>query len=123
MIEDSAMNQVLIEALLQDLGLNVQFANDGKMGVDKVMALKNEGRIPSMIFMDMQMPIMDGIEATQQIRKDPELQNVPIVALSADAFSEQQKKAYAVGINDYLLKPIDLVKLKKTLKKYLSHHP
>ena len=120
MVEDCMMNQVLMEALLKILGLKVQFANDGKQGVDKTIQLVAENTPPDLIFMDMQMPVLGGIEATQEIRQNKGCKDIPIVGLSADAFLEQKKEAQAAGLNDYLAKPIDRVKLKTVLNKYLK---
>jgi PAS domain S-box-containing protein len=118
-IEDNLMNQVLIEALFEDLGLEVYLVNNGKLGVEKTIELMAENSPPDLIFMDMQMPVMNGIEATQQIRSNSDLQDIPIIALSADGFSEQKTKALSFGINDYLTKPIEMDKLMPILKKYL----
>lgn len=117
--EDNAMNQVLIEALLSDFNLQIYFADNGENGINKIKQLEAEGILPDLIIMDMHMPIMDGIKATQLIRSTPAIQNIPIVALSADAFVEQQNIAYEIGVNDYLTKPINLEQLIPILRKYL----
>lgn len=118
-VEDNLMNQDLIKALLQDFGLTLYFANDGEQGVEKALHLVSKGTPPDLILMDMQMPNMDGTEATRQLRASPDLQHIPIVALSANAYSEQQANAHAQGINDYLTKPIVIDKLLAVLQKYL----
>ncbi len=119
-IEDNLMNQGLIRALFEEFGLEVEFANNGKVGVERVQTLKKEGKLPDLILMDMQMPVMDGLTAIQKIRNDLECENLTIVALSADAFFEQQQQAYRVGVDDYLTKPIDFKRLRMVLTKYLS---
>ncbi len=118
-VEDNLINQTLIVALLEDFGLNTLLANNGKQGVDMTLSLDAKGTPPDLIIMDMQMPVMGGLEATQIIRANPLTKNIPIVALSADAFSEQKTDVLKKGINEYLTKPIELDKLRPLLKKYL----
>ena len=118
-VEDNPMNQSLIEALFKELGLSIQFANDGKLGLEQSLQLMAAGSPPDIIFMDIQMPVMGGVEATQEIRKASGGQHIPVVALSADAYTGQQKDALAAGMNDYLTKPIDIIKLRAVLNKYL----
>lgn len=113
-VEDNPMNQAVIRALLQDLGLEVTIAEDGEAGVEKAIAMQ-----PECIFMDLHMPRLDGLQATRQLRGLPQFAEVPIVALSADAFSEQKNIAFAAGITDYLTKPIILDKLLDKLRRYL----
>jgi|GEM_PF-661971 len=119
-VEDNMMNQFLIRALLEKFGLKALFAENGKQGVDKTLELVAKGSPPDLIFMDIQMPVMDGVEATRQIRQNPDCQEIPIVGLSADAFIQQQEKALGTGMNKYLTKPVDPVKLRGVLDKYLK---
>ncbi|MBF0277289.1 MAG: PAS domain S-box protein [SAR324 cluster bacterium] len=119
-VEDNLMNQTLVKALLQKFDVQIRFANDGKEGVEKTLELDAEGTAPDLILMDMQMPVMSGIEATQKIRSIDRFRNIPIVALSADAYSEQQSEALSRGLNDYLTKPVEMEKLRLILDKYLS---
>jgi signal transduction histidine kinase/CheY-like chemotaxis protein len=114
-VDDNPMNQVLIKVLLEDL-VKVNFADDGQCGIEKTLELK-----PDLILMDIQMPGIDGMEATKQIRQNPEFKEIPIVALSADAFVEQKQEALDAGMTDYLVKPIELDKLMAILYKYLHH--
>ncbi|MBF0287843.1 MAG: response regulator [SAR324 cluster bacterium] len=119
-VEDNLMNQNLIRALFEEVELEVEFADNGKLGLDRLQELKSQEKHPDLIFMDIQMPVMDGMTAIKEIRKDPYFQEIAIVALSADAFIEQQQKAFAVGANDYLTKPIDPNHLTIVLDKYLN---
>ena len=75
-----------------------------------------------MILMDIIMPVMDGLEATREIRKlnRPDARTIPIVAMTANAFEEEQKKSIASGMNEHLTKPLSMEKLEETLRKYLS---
>lgn len=110
-IEDSADNQMLLEFHLQKYGAKVTFANNGKEGIDKVLAQKFD-----VILMDIQMPIMDGYTATQLLRKQG-LQT-PIIALTGFAMKEDQEKCLKAGCNDFLTKPLNKDKLIRTLVKY-----
>ena len=76
-----------------------------------------------MILMDIMMPNMDGLEATRQIRKlsHPDSQTIPIIAMTANAFAEEQRQSVASGMNAHLSKPLDIEKLQKTLKQYLTN--
>ena len=113
-VEDNLMNQEMIRAVFQDLGIKIHVAENGARGVEKAAEL-----LPDLIFMDMHMPDMDGLEATKKIRDCADTSELPIVALSADAFVEQQERAFALGIVEYLTKPIDLEQLLPVLEKYL----
>ena len=113
-VEDNLMNQEMIRALFEDLGIKIHLAENGIRGVEKAGEL-----LPDLIFMDMHMPDMDGLQATKKIRDCVDTSELPIVALSADAFVEQQEKAFAFGIVDYLTKPIELERLLPVLERYL----
>ncbi|MCP4757682.1 MAG: response regulator [Proteobacteria bacterium] len=114
-VEDDPNNRMMIEALLEDMGLEILTAENGLEGVEKIREMK-----PDLVLMDMNMPVMGGIEAVQQIRRDPKCSDVPVIAFSGDAFKEQQQHAFDAGVNDYLTKPIDEKKLVSMLKKYLN---
>lgn len=113
-VEDNPINQKMMTALFAALDIDIHIAEDGRSGVEMARELR-----PECIFMDLQMPEMNGFEATRQIRQIPELADTPIVALSADAFSEQRQAAYEAGITDYLTKPLFIDKLVPVLNKYL----
>lgn len=115
-VEDNPMNREMIAALFLELGIQVDQAENGQEGVRKAYDLK-----PDLILMDIHMPVMDGLECTRRIRLIPECQEIPIVALSADAFKEQQRKAFEVGVSEYLPKPIDLNRLMPILLQTLKH--
>ncbi len=115
LVEDEATNQEMIEVLFRELGIKIELADNGKTGIEKVIALK-----PDLILMDIHMPGMDGMEATRCIRLLREGKEIPIVALSADAFTGQQKTALQAGVSEYLTKPLDFKKLMPILSKYLK---
>ncbi len=111
--EDNVINQEIILGLLDNSGIKIDIASNGQEAVDKFT--KNDYEL---ILMDLQMPIMDGFEATKQIRaKD---QEIPIVALTANAMVEDVEKTKQAGMNEHLNKPIDVEKLYETLLKYIS---
>ncbi len=110
--EDNIINQEIVEGLLEKSGLIIDIANNGQEAVDKVKQNKY-----SLILMDLQMPIMDGIEATKIIRLIDK--NIPIIALTANAMVSDIVKTKAVGMNEHLNKPIDITQLYETLLRYI----
>jgi signal transduction histidine kinase/DNA-binding response OmpR family regulator len=112
-VEDSPTNQVLIDLLLKKTGLDVDIVENGLLAVQKTAAKKYD-----VILMDMQMPVMNGYEATKQLRKDGF--KTPIIALTACAMEGDDEKCFAAGCNEYLTKPVDRKKLFETLTKYLA---
>ena len=111
-VEDTELNIDLITQLLED-DYNLLIARDGEQGVG--MAREKN---PDLILMDISLPVMDGYEATRQIRET--LHSTPIIGLSAHAMSGHELKAREAGCNDYLTKPIDDVRLFDILKRYLG---
>jgi len=106
--------------ILEEVGFTVDYATNGKEAVEKVSASK-VGDYDA-ILMDIQMPIMNGYEAAQAIRKleNPALANIPIIAMTANAFSEDVERAKAAGMNDHVAKPLDVPKMMETLQRVLS---
>ncbi len=115
LVEDNIINQEILIGILEHTGIIVDIANNGKEAVDKF--LENQTKY-ELIFMDIQMPIMDGYEAAKLIKD--ENKNIPIVALTANAMREDIKNTKAVGMDDHLNKPIEMDKLYAILLKYLS---
>lgn len=118
--EDNALNAEIAEAILAKTGAKVVLAHDGKEGLD-IFKGSAVGSI-SCILMDLRMPIMDGYEATREIRalSRDDAQTVPIIALSADAFVEDAHKSLAAGMNAHLSKPVDAAKLLETLSTLVN---
>jgi PAS domain S-box-containing protein len=115
LVEDNPMNQQIIKDFLHHFDLDLYIVEDGKQAIEQAKKL-----LPHLILMDLHMPEMDGLQATQILRSLPELAQTPIVAISADAFIEQQERAFARGVNYYLTKPIDLRKLFDILTQCLK---
>ncbi len=118
--EDNALNQEIAVEILKGMGFAVDVASDGEEAVRLVRDSK-PGQY-DLILMDIQMPHMDGYEATRQIRNLPDagLANIPIVAMTANAFDDDKQEAFAAGMNGHIGKPIEIPKLLKTLKNILN---
>jgi len=117
-VEDNDLNREIAKELLLDFGVEVSEANDGDVAVEKI---KNSHKGDyDLVLMDIQMPMMDGYKATEAIRglEGHEMANIPIVAMTANAFEEDRQNAFKAGMNGHLAKPIDIVKLKETLKLF-----
>ena len=117
--EDNDLNAEIAAELLQEEGCTVDRAKDGVECVD--MLEKAANGTYQIILMDVQMPVMNGYDATRKIRRmgDPQKANIPIVAMTANAFSEDRQAALDAGMNDHIAKPIDMNILVSTLRKYL----
>ncbi|MCD6260033.1 MAG: response regulator [Helicobacteraceae bacterium] len=117
LVEDNKINQEIIIGLLEETNINVDIASNGQEAVELFEHNRDKYHL---ILMDLQMPIMDGYEATKIIRE--ENKEIPIVALTANAMQGDMEKTKAVGMQEHLNKPIEVEKLYDTLLKYLSVH-
>jgi signal transduction histidine kinase/CheY-like chemotaxis protein len=119
LVEDVEINREIVLTLLAPSGIRILEASNGDEAVKKFEQFSAEIDI---VFMDIKMPFMDGIEATAAIRASelPSAGAVPIIALTANAFQEDIDKAHAVGMNDHLSKPIDIDRVFAVMRKYLS---
>ena len=117
LVEDNEINIEVAQELLGIVGIQVDTALNGKLAVDRV--LETEPGYYDLIFMDIQMPIMNGYEAAKAIRTSgrSDLREIPIVAMTADAFSDDVKKSGDAGMNDHISKPVDIEKLKNALQR------
>ena len=118
--EDNEMNQMIAEAILTEAGLAVETAPDGLAAVEKLQSAP--AGTYDIILMDVQMPRMDGYEATRTIRKleDPTKANIPIIAVTANAFEEDRQLALDAGMNGHLAKPYDIPAMMQTLQELLG---
>ncbi|OHX65290.1 PAS domain-containing hybrid sensor histidine kinase/response regulator [Flammeovirga pacifica] len=113
-VEDNKMNQIMMSALLKQLKINIEIANNGEEAIDKI-----EGNHFDLILMDLHMPIMGGIDATKIIRFEKKILDIPIVALTADTYWDKRFEAFSVGMNNYLTKPLSRHSLLQVLEQYL----
>jgi CheY-like chemotaxis protein len=116
--EDNPVNQQIAIALLQDAGITVTVADNGGKALEIVNARPDAAF--DMIFMDLQMPEVDGFTATAMLRADPRFSETPIVAMTAHATEEERMHCLRAGMNEHIPKPIDVDMLYRTLRKYLS---
>lgn len=118
--EDNELNAEITTTILSEMGFKVKAVEDGIFCVNEIQ--HQPANTYDLILMDIQMPNMDGYKATHCIRRlsQPEKANIPIIAMSANAFEEDKKKAFDVKMNDYITKPIDFQKMEQVLKHILS---
>ena len=114
MVEDNKVNQKVAEALLRRTGIPVEVAADGLIA----LAMLQENQY-DLVLMDVQMPNMDGITATQKIRAELALADLPIIAMTANVMKGDREKCLAAGMNDYLPKPVNKDQLYAALCKWL----
>ena len=119
LVEDNLLNREIAQAILQDAGFTVDTADDGDVAVERLQDSK-QGEF-DLVLMDIQMPKMDGYAATRQIRTLPsDVANVPIVAMTANAFEEDKQKTIRAGMNAHIAKPIEAGRLMETLSHILT---
>jgi signal transduction histidine kinase/ActR/RegA family two-component response regulator len=116
LVEDNPVNQTVIEAMLRSLGYQVCLVGDGAQAVHKATHFHY-----SAILMDCRLPIMDGYEATRQIRSLPNQPHTPIIALTANALQGDREICLAAGMDDYLAKPFKRVDLQRILQRWLAN--
>ena len=114
-VEDYDDTRLLLKQLFEGLGYGVLEASNGQEAVDIA-----EKEHPDLILMDLDLPILDGIAATQRIRQQTDLEHVPIVAVTAYPMSYTHVKAFAKGCNEYMAKPIDISELTEVVNRYLN---
>ncbi len=119
--EDGPDNQRLIAFLLRKAGAEVELAENGQIALNLALAAQQAGSPFDVILMDMQMPVMDGYEATQKLRSTG--YKGPIIALTAHAMTGDRQKCIDAGCNDYIGKPIDPKKLAGTIEPWVAREP
>jgi len=117
LIEDNEMNWDMLSRRLKRRGYEVVVATDGRQGVEMASS-----EAPDLILMDMGLPVLDGWQATQQIKQTSRLQSIPIIALTSHAMKGDREKALAAGCDDYDVKPIDFPRLLEKIQQQLDRH-
>jgi PAS domain S-box-containing protein len=115
LVEDEPVNQMVMEDFLVSQGYQVSCAGNGEQGIKMAAELK-----PDLILMDVQMPVMDGLEATRRLKSDPALSGTPVVMLTALAMTGDKEICLAAGANGYLSKPVELKKLAETVAGFMG---
>lgn len=105
-VEDNDDNIYMLEKRLTRAGFSVMIARDGAQGVAMALA-----ELPDLILMDMSLPVLDGWEATRQIKAAPQTKHIPVIALTASAMSSDKEKAMVAGCDDFDTKPVELPRL------------
>jgi signal transduction histidine kinase/CheY-like chemotaxis protein len=115
LMEDNEMNRVIMSKFIRNMGISVDTADNGIDGLRMAGMLH-----PDLIILDMRMPGKDGRQVAREIREDPELCHIPLIAVSADAFTDQQQEALNCGVDEYLVKPVGYGRLQELIIKYLA---
>ena len=115
LVEDNEINQQVAREILEGAGLDITIAENGREAVDLV----KPGRFDA-VLMDIQMPVMDGYEATREIRRDPRTRGLPIIAITAGAMTQDREKSQAAGMDDHVSKPIVVTELFAVLAKWIK---
>ncbi len=118
LVEDNVLNQQVATEILRDEGLLVSVAENGGQAVEAVTL--SGGTAYDIVLMDLQMPVMDGYEATRRLRKDHRFDGLPIIAMTADAMNGVKEKVLDIGMNDYVTKPINPASLFAVLMKWIK---
>ena len=118
-VDDNRINLMVASKALEQLGIRVVTAGDGQQALDR---LRGDSAGFDAVLMDIQMPVMDGMTATREIRRDPTLRHLPVIALSAGVLHEEREAALAAGVDDFLGKPLKLQELKSVLQRYSSRY-
>ena len=118
--EDNELNWEIAEELLSELGLELEWAENGQLCVDKYR--ESESGYYDAVLMDIRMPVMGGYDAARTIRamERPDAKSIPIIAMTADAFAEDVQKCLDAGMNAHVAKPIDVREVSRLLEKYMN---
>lgn len=118
LVEDNEMNADMLSRRLARRGFEVVVAVDGEQGLSMA-----ESEAPDLILMDMSLPVMDGWQATRQLKAQPGTRGIPVVGLTAHAMAEDRQKAMDAGCDDYDTKPVEFARLLEKINALLSSNP
>jgi CheY-like chemotaxis protein len=117
LVEDNEMNRDMLSRRLERKGFQVLTAVDGAEGVALAVSAA-----PDLILMDMDLPVLDGWDATRRLKAEPATQSIPVIALTAHAMADDRDKALAAGCDDYDTKPVEFARLLEKIQAQLSKH-
>ena len=115
LVEDNDLNQEVARELLLSAGFNVDIADNGQLALEQLAKENYE-----LVLMDIQMPVMDGLTATQLLRRDPRWAKLPVIAMTANAMEQDRQQCLAAGMNDFVSKPIEPAQLWQALQRWLQ---
>ena len=115
LVEDNELNRDMLSRRLVRRGFEVLIAIDGAEGIRMT-----RDEHPDIVLLDMSLPVIDGLEAARQLKRDPATQNIPLLALTAHALKEDRERAFAAGCDDFDTKPVDLVRLLEKMDTLLA---
>lgn len=118
LVEDNSINQKLAKLILKKLGYTCDVASNGEEALESLKSIEEKGFNYSLIFMDLQMPVMDGLSCTAEIKRIYGEKHPPIVAMTANAFKEDREKCKQAGMLDFIAKPIEIKRVEEVLKKF-----
>jgi CheY-like chemotaxis protein/HPt (histidine-containing phosphotransfer) domain-containing protein len=116
-VEDNLVNQKVVMAILRKHGFHIDVANDGREALDQ---LETSGGDYHLVLMDIQMPVLDGLETTRAIRSDPRWQDLPIIAMTAHAMNGDRERCLQAGMNAYISKPVQPAHLVSMVETHLT---
>ena len=120
LVEDNLVNQKVVMAILRKKGYRIEVANDGREALAKIESANGAYNV---VLMDVQMPVLDGLETTRTIRRNPEWERLPIIAMTAHAMNGDRERCLQAGMNAYISKPVQPAHLIATIEKYLQAQP
>jgi len=118
LVEDNEMNRDMLSRRLTRKGYEVISATDGARGVSMA-----QSENPDLILMDISLPVMDGLQATRQIKAEDTTKSIPVIALTAHAMAGDREKCLAAGCDDYATKPVEFPQLLSKIKSFLENAP
>jgi CheY-like chemotaxis protein len=118
LVEDNEMNRDMLSRRLIRQGFEVVVAVDGGQGVSTAIEI-----LPDIVLMDMSLPVLDGWEATRQLKADARTSSIPVIALTAHAMAGDRQQALEAGCDDYDTKPIELPRLLEKMRRLIAQHP
>jgi two-component system cell cycle response regulator DivK len=118
LVEDNEMNRDMLSRRLQKRGYEIVLAEDGQQGVRLA-----QSEAPALVLMDMSLPVLDGWEATRQLKADPATRSIPVIALTAHAMAGDRERALEAGADDFDTKPVELTRLLEKIEALLAKKP